>query len=122
MTPDANIEFKDYTPEERQELYRTNPELFDKLAAEAIREACNAETPEESLMLRRLQWTIDSQLRKAKSQPERLMMMENIFYSHVFGSDGNLAHMVEACLDVVQTAHGVEHGPSGKPELVLVKR
>lgn len=121
MVPDIKTEFSQYTPDERRELYKTNPELFDKLAAEAIKKACIGGAPEETLRLQQMQWTIDALLRKAKSPPERLKVMESIFYSHVFGSHGNLAHMVDAFHDLIHTAGETDALPAGKPNLYLVK-
>lgn len=122
MIPGSKTELDRYTPDELSELYKINPELFDKLAADAIQQACIGETPEETLKLRHLQHTIDSQLQKAKTQRERTEIMENIFYSHVFGSDGNLAHLVDTCLELTQTASEPEKMPTGKPTLFLLKK
>jgi hypothetical protein len=122
MIPDAKTDFRQYTPDELRELYRTDPGLFDKLAAEAIKKACIGGTPEETLRLQQMQWTIDALLRRAKTQLERMVIMEGIFYSHVFGSHGNLAHIVDAFLELAHTAGKIEEVPTGKPALFLVKR
>lgn len=121
MVPEAITEFSQYTPDERRELYKTNPELFDKLAAEAIKKACIGGTSEETLKLQQMQVTIDALLRKAESPPERLRVMESIFYSHVFGSHGSLAHMVDAFHELGQSGGETEAVPAGKPNLYLVK-
>ncbi len=121
MIPESKTGLKSYTPNERRELYKTNPELFDRLAAEAINQACIGETPEETLKLQQMQLTIDALLSKANTQPERMKMMENIFYSHVFGSNGNLAHLVDSCLELAHTASDTEKVPTGKPALFLVR-
>jgi hypothetical protein len=122
MIAEAKTEFRQFTPDERRELYRTNPELFDKLAAEAIKKACIGGTPEETLKLRQMQWTIDVLLQKGKNPFERMKIMEGIFYSHVFGSHGNLSHLVDALHDLAHTAVETEELPASKPALFLIKR
>lgn len=44
-----------YTPAELRKLYQENPALFDQFAQEAIKNACSARTPEQSLKLQQLQ-------------------------------------------------------------------
>ncbi len=122
MIPESKTGLNRCTPDEMRELYKTNPELFDKLAAEAINQACIGGTPEGTLKLRQMQWVIDAQLRKAKSPLERMRTMENIFYGHVFGSDGNLTRIVNTFLKLAHTVSAAEKVPPGKPTLSLVKR
>lgn len=122
MIIESKTELKNFTPDEMRELYKTDPKLFDKLAAEAIKKACIADTPEGTLRLQRMQWSIDAQLMRAKTQPERMEIMENIFYGQVFGSNGNLAHMVDAFVELAHIAKEPEEMPAVKPVLHLVKR
>jgi hypothetical protein len=118
MIPGHKTELDRYTRDEMRELYKTDPKLFDKLAAEAIKEACIGETPEETLKLWQMQRTIDAELEKAKTPLERMRIMENIFYSNVF----DLAHIMETFARLIRPAGGTEEVPTGKPVLWLVKR
>jgi len=118
MIPGHKTEFDRYTRDEMRELYKTDPGLFDKLAAEAINEACLGETPEETLKLRQIQRMIDAQLEKAKTPLERMRIMENIFYSNVF----DLARIMETFARLICPAGETEEIPTGKPALWLVKR
>ncbi len=95
-----------YTPAEMRRLYQENPALFDQLAAEAIKTACTARTPEQSLRLQQLQWTIDMQLRKATTPVARMHVMENIFYGKIYGEDGKLSKLVSTCKKLVQAVTG----------------
>lgn len=95
-----------YSPAELRKLYQENPALFDELAAEAIKTACTARSPEQSLRLQQLQWTIDMQLRKAKTPVARMHVMENIFYGKIYGEDGKLSKLVSACKKLVQAVTG----------------
>lgn len=94
------------TPAELRKLYQENPSLFNELAGEAIKDACRANTPEKSLKLQQLQWTIDMQLRKAKTPLARMHAMENIFYSKVYGDDGELTKLASACSELLRTVTG----------------
>jgi hypothetical protein len=115
-------DFSRYTPDELRELYKQDPELFDKLAAEAIRQACIGETPEETLKLLRMQRAINTQLETAKNQRERMETMENIFYGHLLGSDGNLAQLMDGCAELAHAISSSEQAPASKPLLCLVKK
>lgn len=108
MNSQSKAVFDDYTPDELSELYQENPALFNELADEAIRQACIGSTPEKTLKSRQLQWTIDGQLRKAKSALGRMQIMESIFYSKVYGADGQLAQLVSSCTDLVRTLKGTD--------------
>ena len=112
MIPGHKTELDRYTRDEMRELYKTDPELFDKLAAEAINEACISETPEETRKLRHMQLTIDAQLQQAKTQLERTQLMEKIFYSNVF----DLAHIMETLSGIIRPAEESEEVPIRKPE------
>lgn len=118
MIPGHKTELDRFTRDEMRELYKTNPELFDKLAAEAIKEACIGETPEETLKLWQMQRTIDAQLEKAKTPLERMRIMEQIFYSNVF----DLARIMETFAGLIHPAGGTVEVPTRKPVLWLVKR
>jgi hypothetical protein len=106
-----------YTPAELRKLYQENPALFDQLAQEAIKNACSARTPEQSLKLQQLQWTIDMQLRKAKTPLARMHAMEHIFYGKIYGEDGQLSKLVSTCKKLVQAVTGgtVEAGGGKEP-------
>jgi hypothetical protein len=112
MEPEPEKDFGCYTAESLSELYRTNPELFTELADEAIRQACIGRTPEQTVKRRQMQWTIDGQLRRAKTPLGRMHIMENIFYSQVYGEDGQLARLISGCTDFIRSASG--KSPSGK--------
>src|SRR6185369_987658 len=118
MIPGHKTELDRYTRDEMRELYKTDPELFDKLAAEAIKEACIGETPEETLKLWQMQRTIDAQLQQAKTPLERLRIMEQIFYSNVF----DLAHIMETFARLIRPGGETLEVPTRKPVLWLVKR
>ena len=118
MIPGHKTELDHYTRDEMRELYKTDPELFDKLAAEAINEACLSETPEETRKLRQMQRTIDAQLQQAKTQLERTQMMEKIFYDNVFV----LTHIMETFTGLIRPAEETEEVPIRKPALWLIKR
>ena len=122
MIPGHKTELDRYTRDEMRELYKTDPGLFDKLAAEAIEEACIGETPEETLKLRQMQRTIDARLEKAKTPLERMRIMEQIFYSNVL----DLARIMETFARLMRPAAGTEEVPTGKtvlwPESALCSR
>lgn len=112
--------FSLYTPAELRKLFQENPAMFDQLAKEAIKNACSARTPEQSLKLQQLQWTIDMQLRKAKTPLARMHAMENIFYGKIYGEDGQLSKLVSTCKKLVHalTAEKGEPG-AGKEQRKL---
>lgn len=122
MNSESKTEFSRYTPGELSELYEKNPNHFAELAADAISQACIGRTPEQTLKHRQMQWTIDAQLRKAKTPRERMQIMENIFYGHVFGDDGELAHLMYNCMELLRATIGTDQVPAKKPALYLVKR
>lgn len=134
MNTNSKTEFSRYTPEQLSELYQKDPEHFEEIAREAISQACIGKTPEQTLRQRQLQWTIDAQMRKAKTPLERMHIMENIFYSQVYGADGELAQLMDSCKELIRAVAGIEPGPElvpervielvpvGKPALYLVKR
>lgn len=116
------MDFTSFTPTELSDLYRKNPSTFNMLAADAIRQACIGKTPEQTLKLRQMQWTIDAHLRKAKTPLGKLHVMENIFYGRVYGSDGLLAKLVSAWDSLHSAANGPDQGAGKKPELRLLKK
>ena len=123
MNPDSvKTGFNSYTPEELSELYKSNPNLFDELADDAIRQACKGRTPEQTVRNRQRQWTIDAQLRKAKTPLGRMQIMENIFYNQVFGDNGELVHLMYSCTELLTATVGMDRIPSRKPALYLVKK
>lgn len=99
-------EFNDFSPDELRKLYQENPAHFDELAEEAIRNACKTSTPEKSLKLQQMQWSIDMQLRKGKTQLGRMHIMEDIFYRRVYGANGELEKLVASCNSLVRTIGG----------------
>jgi len=106
MNPESRSEFSFYTPEGLSELHKENPDLFAKLAKEAIRQACIGRTPEQTLKRRQMQWLIEGQLRKAKTPLGRMHIMENIFYGQVYGDDGQLARLVTGCTEFIRSVSG----------------
>lgn len=89
----ALSDFENFTPAELSELYEKDPALFNELAAAALDRACIGNTFEQTIRLQQTQWLIDGQLRKAKTPLQRMHIMENIFYSRLFGDDGELVHL-----------------------------
>ena len=107
---DAQVKSKllPYSPVELEELYKKDPDQFDALAGEAIRQACTGRTEEQTLRLRQMQWAIDGQLRKAKTPLQRMQIMENIFYEKVYGADGQLVKLVSAFFELVRVIGKME--------------
>ena len=122
MGSELKSQFRSYTPTELRELYRKDPNLFNELAADAVRQACISSTPEQTLKLRQMQWVIDSQLRKGKTPVERMHIMENIFYDQVYGGEGQLFKLMSGWNQVLGALRRIDHGSSNKPELRLLKK
>lgn len=121
MGTESKPEFSSYTPSELRELYGKNPDLFNELAADAIRQACIGRTPEQALKLRQLQWTIDAQLRKAKTPLGRMQIMENIFYDQVYGHDGQLVKLISNWAKVIRAINVTGRVSNRKSEIRLLK-
>jgi len=102
MNPESRNEFSSYTAQGLSELHQKDPELFAELAEDAIRQACIGRTPEQTLKRQQMQWRIDGQLRKAKTPLGRMHIMENIFYSQVYGGEGQLARLVSGCTEFIR--------------------
>ncbi|MBJ6802694.1 DUF3135 domain-containing protein [Geomonas propionica] len=96
-------EFTAYTPDELRQLYKEDPARFEKLADDALKKACVARTPEKSLKLQQMQWSMTMQMRKAGSNLGRMHIMENIFYSQVYGRGGQLEQLVDNCNSLLRT-------------------
>lgn len=109
------------TPAELRELYKKDPTLFDKLAAEAIQQACTGRTPEQTLKLKRMQWAIDAQLRKARNPLERMHLMENIFYEQIYSNDGHLAKLIAGWTDFVRLINGNDKAARKRADFRLLK-
>jgi hypothetical protein len=132
MIPESKkTEFSSYTPEELRELYKQDPDHFEEIAEGALKAACTGRTPEQTLRRQQMQWTIDAQLRKARTPLGRLQAMENIFYSRVFGAEGELAQLMSNCTDLVRALTGTdqvrvgaeaERVPKRRPVLYLLKK
>lgn len=90
-------DFNSYSPDELRELYKEDPATFDQLAEEALKSACIARTPQKSLKLQQMQWSISMQMRRASSNLGRMQIMENIFYTQVYGENGQLGKLVNSC-------------------------
>lgn len=114
-------EFTSFTPEELRELYEEDPVRFDEMADEALKDACKARTPEKSLKLQQMQWSIGMQLRKASSSLGRMHIMENIFYTEVYGENGQLEKLVSSCNSLLR-AIGKKDRIEGKQETVKLRR
>ncbi|GFO64039.1 DUF3135 domain-containing protein [Geomonas paludis] len=114
-------EFTAYTPDELRELYKEDPALFDQLAAEALQKACVARTPEKSLKLQQMQWSMTMQMRKASSNLGRMHIMENIFYTQVYGKEGQLEQLVDNCNSLLRTI-GKKQQIMGKEEETIKLR
>lgn len=119
---EAKTKFNNYTPEELSELYKENPDLFDELAADAIRQAYLGITPEQTLKRRQIQWTIDAKLRKGKTPLERMHIMESIFYGQVFGDGGQLDHLISSCTQFICAVRGTKYIHHKKPKIYLLKK
>lgn len=122
MEYDPKSKFSSYTPTELRQLYESNADLFAELADDAVRRACVGRTPEHTLKLRQMQWTIDMQLRKAKTPLERMHVMENIFYHQVYGGDGQLVKLIAACTNFLRAAFGTDRASVRKPAIRLLKQ
>jgi len=114
-TTETKAGLSGYTPEEMSELYKKDPQRFEELAQEALNHACIGRTPEQTLRFKQMQWTIDAQLRKAKTPLGRMQVMETIFYGKVFGENGELAHLVQECTELVRVATGTHGAPKAEP-------
>ncbi|MBU5636259.1 DUF3135 domain-containing protein [Geomonas sp. Red69] len=108
-------EFTAYTPDELRELYKENPAMFDELADEALKKACRARTPEKTLKLQQMQWSMTMQMRRASSNLGRMHVMENIFYTQVYGKNGQLEKLVDSCNTLLR-AIGKKQQIMGKEE------
>jgi hypothetical protein len=106
MNRESKTEFSFYSPEGLSELHQRNPDLFAELAEDAIRQACMGRTPEQTLKRQQMQWIIDGQLRKAKTPLGRMHIMEHIFYSQVYGKDGQLARLMSGCTEFIHRVRG----------------
>jgi len=122
MNSESKKEFSDYAPDELSELYEKNPNLFDQLADDAIRQACIGRTPEQTLKRLQMQWAIDGQLRKAKTPLGRMQIMENIFYGQVYGPDGQLDQLMSRCTEFLRAVIGADQISNKKPEMQLLKK
>lgn len=100
--------FSSYSPTEMRELFEKDAALFAELADDAIEQACIGKTPEQSLKLRQMQWTIDTQLRKGKTPLARMQIMENIFYGQVYGNNGQLAKLMFTCNNFIRAIRGTK--------------
>lgn len=119
MNAQAKAQFNNYTPGQLRDLYQNNAATFAELAEEAIKEACIGRTPNQTLKLQQLQWTLNARLRKAKTPLGRMQIMENIFYSQVYGGDGHLAKLKEECVRLVRIIRGTERVSRRRPKLYL---
>ncbi|GFO67351.1 hypothetical protein GMLC_09300 [Geomonas limicola] len=126
MKADSKSGLSSYTPEEMSELYKKDPQRFEELAEQALQDACIGRNPEQTLKFQQMQWNIDAQLRRAKTPLGRMHVMENIFYTRVFGENGELAHLMQECTELVRVATGTDGPPTAEPvtrrEPVVVKR
>lgn len=121
MNTKLPTEFRNYSPDELSELYKSNPDRFNELAAVALNQACIGKTQQQTIRLRQTQWFIDGQLRKAKTPLQRMQIMENIFYSRVYGEDGELKQLLYSCNDLLAAVSRIARTPIRKPALCLLK-
>jgi len=112
---DSKSGLSSYTPEEMSELYKKDPQRFEELAEEALKDACIGRSPEQTLKFQQMQWSIDAQLRRAKTPLGRMHVMESIFYTKVFGENGELAHLMQECTELVRVATGTDGAPKSEP-------
>lgn len=115
-------EFSDFSPDELSTMYREDPDRFNELAEEAKRKACAAKNPDKSLRLQQMQWSIDMQLRKGKTPLSRMHIMEGIFYSRVYGANGQLGKLMESCKSLVRTISGTDRLPDRKEEMGKIRK
>jgi hypothetical protein len=118
----AKREFTSYTPDELRKLYQEDPTRFDELADDALKKACEARTAEKSMKLRQMQWSIGMQLRKASSTLGRMHIMENIFYSEVYGENGQLEKLVSSCNDLLRAIGKKDQVAGPEQERVKLRR
>jgi hypothetical protein len=121
MDAPATRTFSSLTPDERRELYETDPDRFHELAAAAIRKACTGSTEARTQKLRQMQWVIEGRLRKQKTPQQRLQEMQMIFYDGLYGNDGLLFRMNSACTTLAEAFKGTGAG-GGKPTLRVVEK
>lgn len=114
-------DFSSLTPTEMRELYLHDPDRFDALAAEAIRQACSGKTSEQTLKLRRMQWNIEGQLRKGKTPLQKMQIMGNLFYDQVFSGDGHLNKLMASWSEFARTCE-TDSVAGSTPRLRLVRR
>ena len=114
MNPESKNDFSFYTPEGLSELHRNDPDLFAELAEDAIRQACIGRTPEQTLKRQQMQWRIEGQLRKAKTPLGRMHIMERIFYSQVYGDEGQLARLMSGCAQFIRSVSENNRSGLGK--------
>jgi hypothetical protein len=114
-------DFSCLKPDELRDLFEQDPERFNQLADDAIRQACNGRTPNETIKLSRMQWRIDAHLRKGKTPLERLRIMENMFYDQVYSSDGHLSKLMAGWASF-QHLKASGRPPCDKPTLRLLKK
>lgn len=100
----AEKRFVDLSSNEREQLFKKDPALFEELARAALEEVCNSQDPERTVTLRQMQWNIDKELRKSKTPLGKLMIMQNIFYARVFGSEGCLSQIIANATKVKKLA------------------
>jgi len=122
MDSESKLGLSSYTPTELIELYRKNPDLFDEMAADAIRQACLGGTPEQTLKLRQMQWTIDAKLQKGKTPLERLRIMENIFYDQVYSDKGQLYKLIAGWAEVLGAINPRRPVSGKKSHMRLLKK
>lgn len=122
MDMEVKRKFNAYTPAELRELYGKNPELFDQLAADATREACIGGSPQQTLKLRRLQWMIDTRLRKGRTPLERMHIMEGIFYDQVYSEKGQLSQLMSGWEQLLGAFNATEFNSRQKPKIRLLKK
>lgn len=115
-------EFSDFSPDDLRTMYKEDPDRFNELAEEAIRKVCTTRSPEKSLKLKQMQWSIDMQLRKGGSPLGRMHIMENIFYSRVYGANGQLEKLVTSCKNLVRTIGGADRAVDGRKELGKIRK
>lgn len=115
----------DYTGEDWAALYQRDKKEFEKRRREAIEAAIASASEKQQPELRATQWKIDKALRGSKTPLGRMQIMQEIFYSTVYGRDGLLKQLNSGCEQFLAAWQSLgrpeEKNSRAKPALYVVK-
>lgn len=115
----------DYTGEDWADLFKRDRKEFEARRREAIEALISGASAAELPHLRATQWKIDKALRGSKTPLGRMQIMQEIFYSRVYGPGGLLEQLHSSCTEYLAACErpdgrGVENGKTERT-LVVVK-